>query len=160
MDENPYEPPRTSQPIKRATIVKRGAGVALILLLTPPAIVATVAASCAAVTAYPPVTIYLPVIAPLVVLTSLMILAAYLDRRRPEEPNSQLSRAGLFLATPVVVFLASVIGFGAAAFVFHATSIQTGGADESGMWATIIAFWTLPTIALVTMLFIAWKAGR
>ena len=37
-ETNPYESPKSEQPLKTGQIVKRGLGVLLILLLTPPAI--------------------------------------------------------------------------------------------------------------------------
>ena len=160
MDENPYEPPRTHEPIKSATILKRGGGVTLILLLTPPAIVVTLAGSCAAVTAIPPATFYLPFIAPFVVLTSLMVLATFLDRRRSGDPNSRRPRAGLFLATPPIVLLAAIVGFAVGALVVHIISSSEGGISSSSILVGAIAFLTLPTIALLTMLFVAWRARR
>jgi len=47
-EANPYESPKSEQPLKPGQIVKRGLGVATILLLTPVAVAIATRASCAA----------------------------------------------------------------------------------------------------------------
>jgi hypothetical protein len=46
-DPNPYEPPRESELVTTAKVIKRGIGVGLILLLTPIAVLVAFGASCA-----------------------------------------------------------------------------------------------------------------
>ena len=46
MDPNPYESPKVEQPLNRAQRLKRGLGLAAILLLTPPAMVIAVFTCC------------------------------------------------------------------------------------------------------------------
>ena len=159
MDENPYEPP-TTLASNRSRATKRRVGVGAILLLTPLAVAVAHAGSCGAARVLHIEPLGLSAMVPLVVLTGLMIWATVVDRHRPGDATSRPSRTKLFLLTPLVVFLAAVLGFGIGAAVVHVVSTAEGGLSETSMLLGAIAFWTLPTIALITMLFIAWKAGR
>lgn len=51
-DPNPYTPPQVPDPLTTTTVVKRGLGLVVILLLTPVAVVVTGGISCAAGAAY------------------------------------------------------------------------------------------------------------
>jgi hypothetical protein len=153
---NPYEPPQTPEPLKRAQIVKRGLGVALILLLTPPAMAVTVFASCTLGRMAPGQSRLLFVfVVPIAVLTGLMVWAMFLDRPRLEDPNQKPSRAGLFLATPAVVAVAMIVGF-----VFAAAMVLLPRTLRQYEWALQNAayfFWPVPAVALLAMLTIAWR---
>jgi hypothetical protein len=158
-DINPYEPPKSDEPLKRAQVLKRGIGVATILLLTPVATVVACWGSCAAGRAMGVAPSSLIAFGPpLAVLMGLMIWASLLDRPRPGDPNATTSRVGIFLATPVAVFVAGALGFGLAALI-----VLTGarpGMEESIGLVALIAFWSPPGITLVVMLWVAWRAGR
>jgi len=52
VEENPYESPRTPEPLTKGTIAKRVIGVGAIVALTPFAVLIAFGASCAAVNAY------------------------------------------------------------------------------------------------------------
>jgi hypothetical protein len=158
---NPYQPPKMPEPLRRSQVVKRGLGVAAILLLTPPAMAIATAGSCAAATIVPgQLAAILAIAGPFGALTGLMIWATALDRPGRGDPNRGSSRAGIFLATPVVVAVAAGIGFGLGGLAVYWTSVNEGGLSERGMWIGLITFFSLPTAALLAMLTIAWRAGR
>jgi hypothetical protein len=160
-DPNPYQSSQTTEPRRRNPLVKRGLGVGVILLLTPPAIVVAIASSCTAARAVPGYSAaFIPIAAPFLVLTGMMVAAVVLDRPQRGDPNRTRSRAGIFLATPAVVALAAGIGFGLGILVVQSTSVRSGGLNERAMWLALIAFFLLPTLALLAMLIIAWRAGR
>ncbi len=51
-EPNPYQPPQSPEPLTTTKVVKRGVGLAVILLLTPVAVIITGGISCAAGAAY------------------------------------------------------------------------------------------------------------
>jgi hypothetical protein len=156
-DPNPYEPPQAPQPLKRVHVVKRGLGVAAILLLTPPAMVVAIMGSCAVARMAPGQPIWLAIGMPLAVLTGLMVGAVLLDRPRKGDPNQRPSRAGILLATPAVVVMAVGLGFLLALMIVQLTTVP--GQGVSGLWTALVLFWLPPTVALLAMLLIAWRAG-
>jgi hypothetical protein len=155
-DPNPYEPPRSLEPLTKGQVVKRGIGVALILLATPPAIVIAVAVSCTAGDYFlniPPILMFSM---PLIVLSALMGWAAFLDRPKRGEPNRTQGRVGIFLSTPLVVAIATAVGFAIAVPVFFATG---GPGYGIRLWMVLAAFWLPPGVTLLAMLWLAWRAG-
>lgn len=144
-EQNPYESSREPKPLTKIQIVKRAMGVGTIILLTPPAMIVAVWCCCSGATWV--ANGFSPVLAfggPFVVLTALMTTGFMLDRSR--ESNSDLAglRIALFIATPFVVAMATVIGFFMAASGF------------SSAWV-FVYFYTPPTIALLLMLTLIWR---
>ena len=149
MDPNPYESPQVEQPLKRSQIVKRGVGLAAILLLTPPAMIVAVLTCCTAGRWFPAIGTLLAFGGPFALLTGLMACAAYFQSTiSQQDPNSTKSSIGVFIATPIVVGLAVVVGFVFAAFAYS---------DENG-WAMLVAFFLPPAVTLLFMLVLAWRS--
>ena len=149
MDPNPYESPRVEQPLKRSQMVKRGVGLAAILLLTPPAMIVAVLTCCTAGRWFPAIGALIAFGGPFALLTGLMACAAYFQSTISKgDPNSTKSSLGIFVATPIFVALASVVGFVFAAFAY---ALQ----DE---WAIMVAFFLPPAVTLLWMLRLAWRS--
>jgi hypothetical protein len=159
-EPNPYESPRSEEPLTPAQVVKRGIGVATILLLTPVAMVIAVAGACTASMVFPGLPwMLIAVCFPLLLLVGLMVWAAVLDRARPGDANRAKSRLGVFLATPAVVAIAMAVGFGLALLVVSILSEAEGGFSARGMLIGTVLFWAVPGAALIGMLWLAWR-GR
>ena len=161
-EPNPYDPPQSPVPLTRTQIVKRGLGVTLIILLTPPAMVVTVLGCCSVASRMTdPSRGAVALLLPLVVLTGLMFWAMHLDRPQAGNPNRRPSRAGIFLVTPAVVAAGIVLGFVlAAVVVLMAGSIGGLPLYELAMQNSIYVFWLPPAAALLVMLGIAWRSPR
>ena len=144
---NPYKSPREAEPLTREQVVKRAVGVGALILLTPPAMIIAVLCCCSGgiwLGDY-----YGVVIAyggPFVVLIALMATGIVLDRSHKRTIGFGGSRTGLFVATPFVVAGATVVGFFSAAAAY----------DE--LVTMIAIFLTLPTLALLFMLWLIWQA--
>ena len=153
---NPYEPPKSaSKPTRR---LRQGVGVAIILLLTPPAMVIAVAGTCRMLPSIPGSGIPFACGVPLLVLTGLMVTAAVLDRPRRGDPNSRPSRAAVLLGTPPVVAIAGFFAICIAAVLILAS--PTLSAYEASMRTAPLIVWTITGAALLGMLLLAWRAGR
>jgi hypothetical protein len=168
-DPNPYQPPQTPEPVRRAQTVKRWFGVGAILLLTPLAVMIAVAAGCTASRLLPSLSHpvwdavlsnAIPVFVPLAVLTAMMIWAAVVDCRHANVPIRRNSRTHWLLLTPVVFAVATAAGVWFAWLVVERTSQIAGGVTGAGIWLALAIFCALPTASLLAMLTIAWRAGR
>ena len=149
MDPNPYESPKTEQPLNRMQRLKRGIGLAAILLLTPPAMVIAVFTCCSAQLWFPGFPSLITIVAPFALLTGLMGWAAYESRPRKEAPNTKNGPIGILLWTPVCVAVAGVLGFGLAGVTYKA--IGDGDDFIQGIWPTVAAFWLPPAATLLLM---------
>src|SRR5688572_26963088 len=143
-EPNPYETPKTEQPLKRSQIVKRSVGLAVILLLTPPAMVIAILACCTAGAFNIIPHIILGV--PLAILTVLMLVAAALHRSENKRQVGDKPRIALLLATPFCVAPSLALGFFLAASAYG----QNG-------FAIMVAFWLPPATVLLLMLVLAWR---
>jgi hypothetical protein len=146
-EPNPYEPPRELEPLTKRQLFKRGIGVGLILLLTPPATAIATMASCAAsrvLDRYSPLILFG---IPIGVLTGLVIWAAILDRWRSDRSRRVVSRTAILLTTPVVVLAAVAVGVALDFWVY----------ERVAGWIMLILFFGPPSVALIGMLLWAWR---
>jgi hypothetical protein len=142
-------------------VVKRGIGVGLILLSTPPAVLIAFCGGCFAARVGSGLSSALVAfVAPLLTLLGLMVWAAVLDHRRRDDPNSRTTRAGIFLATPLIVAIAMAVGVGLAWLIVDLTSRAAGGLNETGVWTGLVVFGLVSGSALLIMLGLAWRAGN
>jgi hypothetical protein len=150
-DLNPYESPREAEPLSTGQIVKRGIGVALVLLLTPPATVIAVFCCCSAqFWNHSYLGNWIVFGGPLVILAAMMTIAAVIELKAATKSSVSRSRIALFLLTPFVVGGAAWLGFFLAAMTY---GLQIG-------MVTWIAFYSPPSLALLFMLWLAWQAGE
>ena len=155
MDPNPYESPKTEQPLNRVQRLKRGIGLAAILLLTPPAMIIAVLTCCSAPFWFPATPPLIVVVVPFALLTGLMGWAAYVSWPRKDAPNSGKGPVGILLWTPVCVAVAGVLGFGLAALAY--AGIGEGDDFIRGESLVLPAFWLPPAVTLLVMLWLAWR---
>src|SRR5437764_1166861 len=134
-EPNPYEPPREPEPLTTGKVVKRSVGVAAVIVLTPPAMIVAIGISCTASTLRigPIEGLLVSFGGPLLTLVALMVWAAALHRPGPKEPFTMPWRIGVLLATPIVVAVATAIGFGLAALVVDLTGRAAGGVTAPGV---------------------------
>jgi hypothetical protein len=156
---NPYESPQVPHRQPRHRSLYRNFGVGAILSLTPPAMVVAVGTTCTAgqhLQWLPPILVLFGI--PLGVLSLLMLGAILIDRRRPDDPNGAFeNRIGYFLATPVVVAIAMLVGYAVACAIVLVSGALSGGLTQQGFMAGAIVFWLIPSIALLTMLWLSWR---
>jgi hypothetical protein len=160
-DLNPYEPPQELTPLTIHQRAKRRIGFGLVLLLTPPAMVIAVATSCSVASFAPSDGARWLVVfgGPLAVLCGMMMWAANFRGRKSGDSNRVQSPAGMLFATPVVTAVAMMIGFGLAIVIFVAVNEALGVGVYPGMVAGVTTFWIAPAVALVVMLWLAWRAA-
>ena len=149
MEPNPYESPKTKQPLERSQVVnqvvKRSIGLAVTLLLTPPAMVILTLTCCeaAALNRGP----YIMFGVPLGMLMVQMIIAAAMYRSENAGLVGAKPRIALLLATPFCVAASIPLGFVLAAGLY----------GSNVEWLIIGAFWLPPAAVLLLMLGLAWR---
>lgn len=150
MEPNPYESPKTDQPLqrqqvaKREQVAKRAVAYAAILLLTPPAMVVAVW-TCCSVGPIDDEQGLVVLWIPFGLLIALMIAAAVVYRPNHPTSKSDGPRVIALLTTPICVGLAAGVGFWWAAL------------NYGNQLAMGVAFFFPPAITLLAMLFLAWR---
>jgi hypothetical protein len=157
MEPNPYEAPKSNQPLAHSQIVKRSLGLAALLLLTPPAMVIA-AFVCRKADVMFPAHRFLTVFGiPLGVLVGLMALAALLWRPRKDSSKSTWRGIHFILATPIAVAIAIGVGLVLTGVTYMAASTPGGGMAPWGEWAMMATWWSPPSITLLVMLWLVWR---
>jgi hypothetical protein len=157
-DLNPYESPKTEQPLKPAQIAKRSAGLALILLLTPLAMVIAVAVCCSAINIVPSGGIF-AFAGPFVVLTALIYWATRLDRRG--DARGEEWRRKTLLTIPYVAgaTVAGIVMMGAMTLAFW-NSLDDPTLNQLLTVVGWSFFFVPPSITLIVKLWLAWRSSR
>ena len=160
-EPNPYEAPQAAEPLSVGTAAKRAGGIGLILLLTPPAVFIAFGGSCAAALLTPDVSspsigyaigflMFLGI--PWGVLVAMTSWAAW-RHYRSTESHERRGRITILLLTPIVVAGAIWLGFAAT------NALMEWGQGELYLLAIATLFAT-PLLALVAMLYLAWRCDR
>src|SRR5688500_9817086 len=89
MEPNPYEAPKTQQPLGQAGRVKRSIGLAVVLLLTPPAFGIAISTYCTAVRAAARQRSYAGylILLPSIVLVGMLWLSAHVRGKRQNDAD-------------------------------------------------------------------------
>ena len=157
MEPNPYEAPKMEQSLRPAQLVKRSIGLAVILLLTPPAFFFAVYTSCAVTIADVPILPPLFILFPPAALLGMLWAAAHLREKRKVD-TAQSRFMNTLYATPIAMLLMSAVGFGCAVFAYYLVVTSAEFVRLFGEnWPMVFAFWIPPGMALVVMLFRAWR---
>ncbi|HZN36246.1 MAG TPA: hypothetical protein VFB80_20600 [Pirellulaceae bacterium] len=157
MEPNPYESPRTGKPLSGVNVAKRSLALAILLLLTPPAMAIAVFGSCKALYVFPSDLLGIAYVFPFLVLAGLMIAGAVLWWPRQDVPATKEHRVGLLLATPFAVAAATAVGFGLAVVGYFCAGRPGGNMIPGGEMLVLLVFWLPPTGTLLYMLWLAWR---
>lgn len=159
-DLNPYDAPRHAERPPKRRIIWSAIGGGIVLLLTPPAVLVTIAGTCSATTNAPPER-SLPILiaGPLIALSILMVLTAALDRWCGDGDRGR-NRLGVLIATPVVVAIATAIGYGLALLTYELLGRGSAGFHTGAAIASVTIAYGVPFVALVAMLCVGWRVGR
>lgn len=160
-DPNPYESPQAAEPMSVGTVAKRAGGIGLILMLTPLAVIIAFGGSCAAALLTPDISnrsigyavgflMFLGI--PLGVLVAMTSWAAW-RHYRSTEPHERRGRITILLLTPIVV--AGVIWLD-----FAVTNALLAWGQGKLYLTAIATFFATPLLALVAMLYLAWRCDR
>jgi hypothetical protein len=158
---NPYESPQSGEPTSLGQVAKRAGGIGIILLLTPLAVVIAFGANCTvailALRATPPGTSEAPffLAIPVVsfgVLVAMTYWAVWRHYRRTET-HQRRGRITILLLTPLVVVAATGLEFAA-------TYALIEWSPGEQYLPALTTFFATPLIALVAMLYLAWRCDR
>lgn len=160
-EPNPYESPQSGEPISLGRVAKRAGGIGIILLLTPLAVLIALGASCTAsilaLRASHPGTDAAPFLlaAPVIPFGVLVAMTGYAAWRhyRSTAPHERRGRITILLLTPWAVVAATGLGF-AATYAL----IEWGQGEH--VLTAIATFFATPLVALLAMLFWAWRCDR
>ncbi len=166
MDPNPYESPQPDPPdhlppevtpLSLYRDAKRSTGLAVVLLLTPPAIAIATFTTCT-VADFGRVGNDIPYMflcfgVPLAILIACLSLAGIIRARWNNPKRSKHFYVMLWL-TPLCMIAAMGAGFGIAIFTFDAAY---GRQNTMLLWALPVAFYGPPTVTLLSMLWLAWR---
>jgi hypothetical protein len=167
MEPKPYRAPEETKPLANLAVTKRAIGLAVTLLLTPPALAIAVIGSCKIAEAVPgDLGLFIVLGGPFAALCAVLMSILATSNRLVENREREIAVDRILSATPIAVGLCYVVGWVIGIVVFFVVSdvyVRRGlNPDDSqltGMKAAKFAFWVPPGIALVVMLSQAWIAA-